>query len=392
MPAVNDISLQNATENGTNQHHSTKKGPVKLPPKPENLPHPEYSTPRGVSPLLAVPKAGLQYPNYTPFKLPDLVEHEFVDRGLHADPKKAKLLTAASEVKHLTPFIGTELVGLQLTSLDDQQKNELSRLVAERGVVFLRDQDLDVHEQIEFGSYFGELHIHQMAGIIPDLPWVHPIHKDETATNGRSHQIWHSDVSYEVQPPGLTLLKMDTLPKAGPDGYEAGGDTIWASGPDIYDSLSPKLKGILESLEANHSGLEQAEKALKTSGCLRRSPIETIQDRISLNLPNENSLQHPVVRIHPVTGRKTLYINENFTKEIVGVEKRFGDSLLDFLNRAVAESYEYQVRWKWTKNAVAIWDNRVTFHTGIFDYYPHLRHGLRVATQAEKPYLDKAGS
>jgi alpha-ketoglutarate-dependent taurine dioxygenase len=74
------------------------------------------------------------------------------------------------------------------------------------------------------------------------------------------------------------------------------------------------------------------------------------------------------VRTHPVTGWKTLYVNENFTKEIVGLEKRFSDSLLDNLNRTIAEAYEYQVRWKWTKNAVAIWDNRATFHTGIFDY------------------------
>ncbi len=76
-----------------------------------------------------------------------------------------------------------------------------------------------------------------MPGIIPDLPWVHPIHKDETAVNGRSHQIWHSDVSYEIQPPGLTLLRMDTLPLSGPDGTEAGGDTIWASGYDIYECI-----------------------------------------------------------------------------------------------------------------------------------------------------------
>ncbi len=110
-------------------------------------------------------------------------------------------------------------------------------LPSERGVVFLRDQELDVHEQIAFRAYFRELHIHQMPGIIPDLPWVHPIHKDETAVNGRSHQIWHSDVSYEIQPPGLTLLRMDTLPLSGPDGTEAGGDTIWASGYDIYECI-----------------------------------------------------------------------------------------------------------------------------------------------------------
>jgi sulfonate dioxygenase len=125
-----------------------------------------------------------------------------------------------------------------LKDFTDQQKDELARLVAERGVVFLRDQDLDVHQQVSFGAYYGDLHIHQMAGIIPDLPWVHPIHKDHTSKNGRAHQIWHSDVSYEIQPPGLTLLKMDTLPLAGPDESEAGGDTIWASGYALYECMN----------------------------------------------------------------------------------------------------------------------------------------------------------
>jgi len=98
--------------------------------------------------------------------------------------------------------------------------------------------------------------------------------------------------------------------------------------------------------------------------------------------------QHPVVRTHPITGWKALYINENFTKSIVDLEPNISRALLDTLYRTIAEAYEYQVRWKWTKNAVAIWDNRATFHTGISDYFPHVRHGLRVAAQAEKPYFD----
>lgn len=198
-----------------------------------------------MSPLVSVPATGIQYPNYTPFKLPDLVEHPFIDRAIDSDPTKSHLPSAATEAKHLTPAIGTELVGIQLTSLDNAQKDELARLVSERGVVFLRDQEMDAHEQVAFGAYFGELHIHQMAGIIPGLPWLHPIHKDETSVNARAHQIWHSDVSYEIQPPGLTLLRMDTLPSAGPDGYETGGDTLWASGYGIYEC---KLKKCL-SLE-----------------------------------------------------------------------------------------------------------------------------------------------
>jgi len=91
---------------------------------------------------------------------------------------------------------------------------------------------------LAFGAYFGELHIHQMAGIIPDLPRVHPVHKGETTVNGRSHQIWHSDVSYEIQPPGLTLLRMDRLLLSGLDGNEAGGDNIWDSACDIYECTS----------------------------------------------------------------------------------------------------------------------------------------------------------
>lgn len=135
-------------------------------------------------------------------------------------------------------------------------------------------------------------------------------------------------------------------------------------------ALSPKLRSFLETLEAKHSGLEQAEKALRTNGCLRRDPIETIVSLsiILNNLALSSRHQHPVVRTHPVTKWKTLYVNENFTKEIIGLEKRVGDGILDALYRTVAEGYEFQVRWKWTKNAVAIWDNRATFHTGIFDY------------------------
>ncbi|KAL4971466.1 hypothetical protein BDW66DRAFT_165211 [Aspergillus desertorum] len=334
---------------------------TQLPPRPPNLPHPEYRTPRGVSPLHSVRAAGLQYPNYTPFKLPNLTLSPFTDRGIYACPDKARLLQGATEIIHLTPTIGTELVGLQLTSLTPEQKDDLALLVAERGVVFLRDQEMDVHDQISFAAYYGDLHIHQMAGIIPDLPWVHPVHKDETA------------------PAGLTMLRMDTLPAAGPDGGSySGGDTIWASGYAVYESrghgsLISKLRAFLETLEAKHSGLEQAQKALMTTGCLRRDPIETV---------------HPVVRTHPVTNWKTLFVNESFTTEIVGLEKRFGRAILDNSFRTIAEGYEFQVRWKWTPNAVASWDNRVTFHTGIFDYFPHLRHGLRVVPQAEKPLLD----
>ncbi|POM70546.1 Hypothetical protein PHPALM_12992 [Phytophthora palmivora] len=185
---------------------------------------------------------------------------------------------------------------------------------------------------------------------------------------------WHTDVSYERQPPAYTLFKVLTSP-------DVGGDTLWASGYEAYDRLTPAFKTFVEGLIAVHSGKSQAEHAIQAGRIVRRPVVE---------------FDHPVVRTHPVTKRKALFVNAGFTKRIKNLsaaesadtQYRAVDTVLRFLFKHVAEGQEFQVRYHWTKDAVAIWDNRSTFHYATFDFLPGNRHAVRVTPHGEIPYFD----
>ncbi|KAG2204694.1 hypothetical protein INT47_011990 [Mucor saturninus] len=277
---------------------------------------------------------------YPETKYPDLELFEHKDPGHRADPTKASILKNAEKVFDLTPHIGTEIHGLQLSALTDTQKDDLALLVAERGVVFFRDQDIDVYQGVEFIKHYGP----------------------PTAADG-----WHSDVTYENQPAGLTLLKIDTLPSAG-------GDTLWASGYSAYDRLSPLFQKFLEGLEAVHTGQQQVDEANRAGHVVRRSVW---------------TATHPVIRTHPVTGWKALFVQPGFTSSIVGLSRRESDIILKHLFEHIAGGVDFQVRFKWQENSVAVWDNRSTVHNAIFDYLDiGKRHGWRVTPQAEAPYFD----
>ncbi|KAL0087181.1 hypothetical protein F4703DRAFT_1850913 [Phycomyces blakesleeanus] len=314
----------------------------------------------------------LVYPDTT---YPELEPFDHADPGRLADPKKASLYDNATKIFDLTPGIGTEIHGLQLSKLTDEQKNDLGLLVAERGVVFFRDQDLTPHQGRKLGEYFGPLLIHSVLGHPPGYPEILTLlsgaEEDKIIKNlsnfGRTSDAWHSDVTYELQPPGFTFLKIDTLPKVG-------GDTLWASGYSAYDKLSPALQTFLEGLEAVHSGAQQINAAKISGATVRRHDAEHI---------------HPVVRTHPVTGFKSIYVNPVFTRRIVGLSKRESDTLLDFLYEHVSGGHDFQVRFRWEENSIAIWDNRVTFHCPIPDYIGGgKRHGWRITAQAERPVFD----
>ncbi|KAI9439838.1 alpha-ketoglutarate-dependent sulfonate dioxygenase [Lactarius indigo] len=298
-----------------------------------------------------------------------LKEFNVVDRGLGADPEKKSLLSAASKVITLTPTIGTELHGIDLRQLSDVQKDELSLLVAERGVVFFRNQDLNIHEQLDLGRHWGPLHKHATTPVPkePGLEEVHVVYTDSSRRPDPASftkvDLWHSDVSYELQPPSTTSLKVITGP-------EVGGDTLWSSGYALYSSLSPGFQTYLEGLSAVHSAVAQADGARAAGLPVRREPIETV---------------HPVVRVHPTTGWKSVYVNPGFTRRIVGVPKAESDVVLAFLFAQIAENHDFHARFKWDVNDVAIWDNRVVTHTATFDFWPATRHALRATPHGERP-------
>ncbi|KAH7913227.1 hypothetical protein BJ138DRAFT_664491 [Hygrophoropsis aurantiaca] len=314
---------------------------------------------------------GYKYAAYKPYfpkvDWEPLEEIAVTDRGLSADPEK-KSLFSAGKVKHLTPAIGTEITGLDLRQLTDAQKDELALLVAERGAVFFRDQELNIHEQLDIARHFGPLHKHATTPIPKEgLEEVHVVYNDFARRPDSSAfsklELWHSDVTYEVQPPSTTSLKVITGP-------EYGGDTLFSSGYALYSSLSPGLQTYLEGLTALHSAVAQADGARAAGLHVRREPIET---------------EHPVVRVHPVTGWKSVYVNPGFTRRIVGVPKAESDTILNFLFRQISENVDFQVRFKWEHNSVAFWDNRIVTHSATFDFWPQTRHALRATPTGEKP-------
>ncbi|KAI0649006.1 alpha-ketoglutarate-dependent sulfonate dioxygenase [Trametes meyenii] len=308
-------------------------------------------------------------PSFPDVKWEPLGDIAVSDRGLLADPEKKSLFAAASKVQHLTPALGTEISGIDLRQLTSAQKDELALLIAERGVVFFRDQEINIHEQLELARHWGPLHKHATTPVPrePGLEEVHVVYNDGSRRPDSSAfskiELWHSDVSYELQPPGTTSLKVVSGPPYG-------GDTLWSSGYALYSSFSPGFQKYLEGLTAVHSAVAQADGARAAGHPVRREPVESV---------------HPVVRVHPVTGWKAVYVNPGFTRRIVGLPKAESDAILNLLFRQIAENVDFQVRFHWEPNSIAIWDNRVVTHSATFDFWPHRRHALRATPHAERP-------
>jgi len=302
------------------------------------------------------------------------------DRAHFADKSKSALFAAASKVFDITSNIGTQIDGIRLRDLNDKQKDELALLVAERGVVFIRNQsEWTIEEQLALGRYFGVLHRHATTGIPVrgDLNEVHVVYADGVAKpyTGPSlfsrTELFHSDVSYEKQPPSYTSFKVITSP-------DVGGDTLYASGYAAYDRLSYPMREYLEKLTAVHSAHEQADGARKAGNNVRREPIET---------------EHPIIRTHPVTGWKSLYVNPGFTRYIVGIPKSESDAILQFLYNLYATGTDFSLRYKWENDSVAIWDNRIVVHSATYDFVSGggRRHALRVTPHGERPHYDPNG-
>ncbi|KAH8920393.1 taurine catabolism dioxygenase [Atractiella rhizophila] len=297
-----------------------------------------------------------------------------------------------------TPIIGTEFVDVQLSDLlkaenADELIRDLAILVSQRGVVFFRAQDLDIEAQKELGRKLGSLtgkpkestlHIHpvieETSELGDEVSIITSERRPEYSRNvddrpTLSSNGWHADITFEPVPSDYAILKIHTLP-------ETGGDTLWASGYDAYDRLSPNFAKFLEGLEARHEA----------------HFFRVIAERLGFRLRNEvrgnpanhgDQLEavHPVIRTNPVTGWKSIFVNKNFTKRLIGVTRDESDTLLPYINRHVIENHSSQVRFKWQKNSIAIWDNRSTYHTATFDYKDK-RVGDRIVSIGEKPYFD----
>ncbi|CAI8502057.1 unnamed protein product [Pichia kudriavzevii] len=314
----------------------------------------------------------------------------YIERGKNADPEKKALLGAAKEVIHLTKNVGTEIVGLQLADLTDQQKDELALLVAERVVVFFRDQKLPPTKQHELGSYLGNVEVHPQTPHVTGLPGATVIWNDFKLKKGMvlnyananlsnwdpirnksiGNQTWHTDLVHEHQPAGYTHLHLDAIPKSG-------GDTLWASGYGAYDKLSDEFKRFLDGKKAVY---------ISAHAYLDRND--------PLGGPKKIERIHPLVRTHPATGWKFLAVNRSMTRRIVDLSPVESDLILNYLFDVYEKNADLQIRFKWTSSeegcgTSAIWDNRVSQHRNIWDHEgEEPRHGTRVTSLAEVPFFD----
>jgi len=270
---------------------------------------------------------------------------------------------ASIQVQKLTPHVGAEISGADLSRpLDERTFKEIHAALVDNGVIFFRDQHLTPDQQKDFGRLFGELHVHPVApSLLEGHPEILVIHADENSRHVAGEN-WHSDVSCDPEPPMGSVLYMHELPPVG-------GDTLFASMYAAYDALSDPLKRFLEPLTARHEGEHVYRGRYGVNDTGRVFP----------------KAEHPVIRTHPVSGRKALFVNGGFTTRIVQLARPESDAVLQFLYRHV-ETPEFHCRFRWQVNSVAFWDNRCVQHHAMWDYYPQHRHGHRVTIKGDKPF------
>ncbi|WP_419940649.1 TauD/TfdA dioxygenase family protein [Candidatus Palauibacter sp.] len=272
-------------------------------------------------------------------------------------------MRATPTIRPVTPVIGAEVEGVDLGALDDAGFEAIRDALMAHGVLFFRNQDISIESQKALGARFGELVVHPNDPGLEGHPEVMRIHADEHSVRATGER-WHSDVSCDPTPPMGSILRMHTVP-------EAGGDTLFANMYATHEALSDRMKALLDGLAAIHDGGPYYREVNRLIG----------RDDGGREYP---SSEHPVVRTHPVTGRKALFVNQMFTVRIAGLPPGESEAVLDFLFRHVQRP-DFHCRFRWRENSIAFWDNRCTQHHAIWDYFPHVRSGYRVTVRGEPP-------
>jgi taurine dioxygenase len=285
--------------------------------------------------------------------------------------------TTTIEAHPLAVHIGAELhnVDLAEASRSDELFAELKALLLRYKVLFVRDQDITRAEHVALAERFGALEDHPVAGSDPDHPGLVRIYKDLDSPPEHYENAYHCDATWRMAPPMGCVLRCVETPAVG-------GDTIWVNMAEAYRRLPDDVKARIDSLRARHS--IEASFGANMAAEARRALHERFPDA-----------EHPVVRTHPETGEKVLFVNAFATHFVnyhtpanvrVGFDYAPGaGELLNYLIRQAAIP-EYQVRWRWTRNSFAIWDNRCTQHYAVQDYWPAVRKMERAGVVGDIPF------
>ncbi len=290
--------------------------------------------------------------------------------SLIADPKLPEVRPAQTvyetiSVAPLTPVIGAEISGVDLAKEpSNQQMAEIAEAFRDHSVVVFRDQHLDRAAHKRIARHFGPLHVHPLNRARDGDPEILVV-KTNQKSKFSAGDGWHTDVTCDQRPPMGSMLYITEVPELG-----SGGDTVFASMYPAYDTLSEPMKRFLEGLVAIHDG------ARPYLGSYNIAPPAGTEYPRS---------EHPVVAVHPETGRKLLYVNSGFTTQIKDLSPTESQSILDMLFRHIEANVRFQCRVRWQANTLVFWDNRCTQHHAAWDYYPYSRYGERVSIVGDPP-------
>lgn len=274
------------------------------------------------------------------------------------------------DIHPLSPALGAQISGVDLSrDLTGEQRNVIEQALLDHQVLFFRDQPITPQQQARFAANFGDLHIHPIYPNVPEQPEV--LILDTAVTDVRDNAVWHTDVTFLPTPALGAVLSAKQVPAYG-------GDTLWASGIAAFEALSRPMQALLDGLTATHD-------------FTRSFPLErfgnTAEDlaRWEETRRKNRPLSHPVIRTHPVSGRKALFVNEGFTTRINELEAAESEAILKLLF-AHGTRPEFTLRWRWQANDVAMWDNRVTQHYAVDDYRPQRRVMHRATILGDAPF------
>jgi taurine dioxygenase len=272
------------------------------------------------------------------------------------------------QVERLAVKLGAEISGIDLREpLPPATLRAFEAALVEHKIVMLREQHLTTAQHVALSRQFGDLEVHPMRpqGDFPEI-LVLDNHKDNPVL---STDVWHSDTTFRKTPTKYTILRCQIMPKLG-------GDTLWADMEAAYEGLGSSFKTLVEGMRAVHDF--QNFRVLFKNTDEDRAKLRKMEDLF----PNPS---HPVVRTHPVTGRKSIYVNPQFTLRIEGLKPAESRAILDVLF-AQAQVPEYQFRLRWAPGTIVFWDNRSTQHYAANDYYPERRRMERTAVIGDVPF------
>ena len=272
------------------------------------------------------------------------------------------------DIKPLTGALGAEVGGIDFRQkLNDGDVRTVRELLNSYEVIFFRDQDISPRQQKELALGLGPLQTHPAYDTVEGFPEITIL--ESTPEKPTKIEAWHSDMTFRQHPPMATVLRSITVPARG-------GDTLWSSMSAAYDGLSESMQKFLQPLNAVHD----------FSHGFRESLAEPAgRGRLRDTLTQYPPVRHPVIRTHPESGKKVIFVNSLFTTHIEGLNRKESDTVLNFLFQHVTTP-EYSCRFRWEPNSVVIWDNRSTQHKPVNDYFPAHRKLLRITVDGDKPF------